>query len=116
MRWLKAKLLVLVVGITMVASPALAGTVGVFDGPLFGLSSGPHGGLLVADASAGIHFLRGGESKLVVELPGVTDVSLIRHRAMWATTTGENPEEDSGQAVYRIIRGEPHLVANLFEF
>lgn len=34
---------------------------------------------------------------------------------MWATTTGTDPQSNSGQALYRISQGESRLVVNLFD-
>ena len=34
---------------------------------------------------------------------------------MWVTTSGEDPESDSGQALWRVSNGSARMVANLFE-
>ena len=116
MRRFKTRILGLTTALLLIAAPAAAG-VGGFDGPLFGLDSGRNGTLLVADASAGIHIVKRGDVKTTIPLPGATDASAFGWKGMWATTgAGEDPEADTGQAVHRIVRGEPHLVANLFAF
>jgi hypothetical protein len=110
-------IIVLATTASLFGATALAwAAVGGFNGPLFGLSSSPNGGQLVADASTGIIKIRKGEIKKTIPLPGATDVSTLGKGSMWATTgAGESPNEDTGQAVYRIRNGEPKLVANLFE-
>jgi hypothetical protein len=55
-----------------------------FATPVFGLDDAPDGSLLVADAGAGIVRLRNGHGRLIVELPGVTDMAPIGNRSMWA--------------------------------
>lgn len=84
-----------------------------FSSPLFGLTTAPNGDILVADAGAGIASLSGTE----IPLPGVTDISPIGRSAHWATTgAGEDPEEDTGQALYRTSQGKAKMVVNLFAF
>ena len=51
-----------------------------------------------------------------IGLPGVTDVSPIGRNSMWATTTGVDPEADSGQGLYRVSEGAARLIVNLFKF
>ena len=46
-----------------------------FATPLFGLSAARGGGLLVADAGAGVVKLQGGNGTLIAELPNITDVA-----------------------------------------
>lgn len=85
-----------------------------FASPLFGLATAPNGDILVADAGAGIAALTGATD---VPLPGVTDVDPLGRGSMWATVGGgEDPEEDSGQALYRAAQGKTRLIANLFAF
>jgi hypothetical protein len=97
--------------------PTSTGAVGGFDGPVFGISTAPNGDILVADASTGVLSVRGNRVRLEVALPGASDVSAAGRGKQWVSTgAGENPEADTGQALYRVIKGRPHLVRNLFEF
>ena len=82
--------------------------------PLFGSTTTPNGTLLVADTGQGI--VNGDDGTLVAQLPGVTDVAAITDTSLWATTTGQDPEADSGQALWRVDNGVPTMIANLFEF
>jgi hypothetical protein len=117
MRLRKGRVLALTLGLLLIAAPATAGGGITFDGVLFGLANGPRGTLLVADATAGIHVVKRGEVKATLPLPGATDVSPIGKKALWATTgAGDNPEADTGQALYRISGSETKQVVNLFEF
>ncbi len=84
-------------------------------GPLFGLEGAPDGSLLVADTGSGIVSMRG-DRHLTIPLPGVTDVSSVGTGLLWATRTGENPVEDSGQALVRVRGKQTTVVANLFAF
>ncbi len=88
-----------------------------YAGPIFGISTGPDDQLLVANAGKGV--VDGETSDLIAELPGITDVDPIAGTDdLWAVTgAGDNPEEDTGQAFWRIDGdGEATLIANLFEF
>jgi hypothetical protein len=103
--------------VALVAVPALAGAVSGLAGPLFGLSTARNGDLLVADAGVGIETIRHDEIRSTIPLPGATDVSASGRHLLWATTgAGDSPQSDTGQALYRIWKGEPELVVNLFEF
>jgi hypothetical protein len=112
------RLVVVSVIVALFAVPALAGAVGGLGGPLFGLSTARNGNLLVADASAGIHVIKKDQIRSTIPLPGATDVSAASQNLLWAVTgAGEGgPNADTGQALYRIWKGEPRLVINLFEF
>lgn len=87
-----------------------------FTSPLFGLDTAPNGDIVVADAGAGIHVMRDGTVRSTIELPLATDASPIGTGSMWATTTGTNPEENTGQALWRITNGSTTMVADLFAF
>jgi hypothetical protein len=88
-----------------------------FNGPVFGLSTGLNGRLLVADASAGIISVKNGVKRPTIPLPGVTDMSRIGNLTLWALTgAGDSPEEDTGQGVHRVIGKKTHKVANLWDF
>ena len=89
--------------------PALAVPAFDFETPLFGLAA-KGSKLFVADAGAGIVRLTD-TGKLIVELPGVTDVAPGRHGRMWATTS-----EPRNFKLYKIVHRQPHVVANLGRF
>jgi len=103
--------------VALLAIPALAGAISGLGGPLFGLTTARDGNLLVADASAGIHVIKKDQIRSTIPLPGVTDVSAASRNLLWAVTgAGDSPQADTGQGLYRIWKGEPQLVLNLFEF
>ena len=78
-----------------------------FATPLFGLSAARGGGLLVADAGAGVVKLQGGNGTLIAELPNITDVAPYTKRSMHAVT-------GAGDArLYRIRDGVVTRRANL---
>jgi hypothetical protein len=118
MRVSTKRLLSVFVVIAVMAIPALAGAIGGLSGPLFGLSTARNGDLLVADAGVGIEAIRRGEVRSTISLPGVTDVSPDGKHLLWATVGAglDGPNVDSGQALYRIWKGQPKLVSNLFAF
>jgi hypothetical protein len=90
---------------------------GFYEGPIFGISTGADGTLLVADGVQGV--VNGVTGDVIAELPGLTDVDPIAGTdELWALAgAGEDPEEDTGQALWRIDGdGVPSLVVNLFEF
>jgi len=61
--------------------------------------------------------VNGDTGALVAALPGATDVAARSGGGLWATTgAGEDPEEDTGQGIWRISGGSATLVANLFEY
>lgn len=87
-----------------------------FTSPLFGLATAPNGDILVADAGSGI-VVFDGEAHLDIALPGVTDISPIGRRSMWAVRGGDPaPTMDSGQALLRVSKGNTRTIVNLFEF
>jgi hypothetical protein len=108
---------VAVIGATMglLAVPVAASADGHFAGPVFKLGSAPNGDILAADAGAGIAVIDDGELEATLPAPGATSVAAIGSRSMWVTTGGENPEEDSGQALWRVSNGKARMIANLFE-
>jgi hypothetical protein len=83
--------------------------------PLFGLSTGFRGALLVADAGQGPVGVSGGEANLRAELPGVTDVSVRSRSSLWALTSvafGPN-----GSALWIVRHGhDPRKLVDLQEF
>ncbi len=117
MRTTPRRVLSMVLVLAVVAIPALAGAIGGLSGPLFGLATARNGDILVADAGVGIEVLHRNQIRSTIPLPGVTAVSPHGKHLLWATTgAGESPEADTGQALYRIWKGRPELVVNLFAF
>ncbi len=99
----------------------VAPTIGGFGGPLFGLTAGKPGELWLADSSVGVIPIRRGETGAPIALPGVTDVSVADSQTLWALTgaIGAPPvgaQNDTGQGLHLIHRGEVTKVANLFQF
>ncbi|SMO82046.1 ScyD/ScyE family protein [Fodinibius sediminis] len=85
-----------------------------FVSPLFGLSTAPNGDILIADAGAGVVTL---DSAPVISLPGITDMSPIGRGEMWAIKgLSGSPGDDTGQALYRLSRGNSRVLVDLFEF
>jgi hypothetical protein len=99
----------------VIAASGVASAVGGLGGPLFGLDAAPNGDVLVADAGSGITVIRNDRVRSSIALPGATAVSAIGTKSMWVTTSGEDPESDSGQALWRVSNGSARMVANLFE-
>jgi hypothetical protein len=84
-----------------------------FKSPLFGLAKAPGHRLLVADADAGPTVVRrGGTTRLLAALPGVTDV-LWTGRGRLLAVTGAGPPK---QALYRVAGGRVTRIADLGEF
>lgn len=79
-----------------------------FATPLFGLSAAKGGGLLVADSGAGVVRLRHGGGRLIVDLPGVTDMAPIRGSRMHIL----GPDA----TLYRFVRGTLRPIADLGAF
>ena len=99
----------------VIAASGVASAVGGLGGPLFGLDAAPNGDVLVADASSGITVIRNDRVRSTISLPGATAVSAIGTKSMWVTTSGDDTESDSGQALWRVSNGSARMVANLFE-
>jgi hypothetical protein len=87
-----------------------------FTTPAFHLAAAPGGGLLVADAGAGIVELRKGSSTVVAQLPGVTDVAAVGRGSMFAVTGGGPEPPLDAAKFYRVSRGGTRLVADLRAF
>jgi len=85
-----------------------------FASPLYGLATAPNGEVLVADAGAGIATRSGATD---IPLPGVSDMSPLGRRSMWALEglTGE-PGDDTGQGLYRAAEGKTRFVVDLYAF
>ena len=86
---------------------------GGFAGPVFGIATAPNGDILVADAGAGI---ADADGTVDIPLPGVTSIAPIGRSSLWVTRSGEETEEDSGQALLRVSQGRQEQVVNLFQF
>ena len=86
-----------------------------FAGPLFGLDQGPDANvLLVADAGQGVVRMSGDKAKLVVSLPGVTDVAVRSPHSLWVLTS--EVFGPSGSKLYIVRDGEAHPRADLHRF
>lgn len=85
-----------------------------FSTPLFGLATAPNGAIIVADAGFGILSLDG---RSQIPFAGVSDIEPIGTNSMWALRglTGQ-PGDDTGQALYRISKGNQKMIADLFSF
>lgn len=83
MHRLRNRLVVLVGVLALLAAPAVAGAIGGFQGPLFGLTTAPNGDILVADASIGIESIRNGVVGPTIARPGATDVDAIGRKSLW---------------------------------
>jgi hypothetical protein len=91
----------------------------VFTPPAFGLATAPDGSLLVADGGAGIVGLRKGVGSLLVDLPGVADVSPVGRSTMFAITSIGDPateQPDSAWGAYLVMGGKATRVADLLDF
>ncbi len=115
MNILGRRLLVAAAAGAMLLVPMAATAAGGLAGPVFKIDTAPNGDVLVANTSEGITVLDDGEVKTTLPLPGVTSVSAIGSRSMWAITTGMDPEDDSGQALWRVSNGKARMIANLFD-
>jgi hypothetical protein len=106
----------IVVAVVAAASLALASSAGAmpsdYVSPIFGLTTGK-GGFLVADAGQGIVRVRSGEAALWAPLPGVADVDELDERAVWAITSGEDPDS---KWVWKATPGRQIRVADLGAF
>lgn len=115
MNILGRRLLVAAAAGAMLLVPMAATAAGGLAGPVFKIDTAPNGDVLVANLFEGITVLDDGEVKTTLPLLGVTSVSAIGSRSMWATTTGMDTEADSGQALWRVSNGKARMIANLFE-
>src|SRR5688572_30807212 len=121
----KSRTVALIAGVALAGTAAIAGaadTVDGFTGPLFGLTLGRDGNLLVADTPQGVVTIRRGVPVKYASLPGVTDISGdAAGTTLWAVTgaTGPAPQgtqNDTGQGLHVIVSGKPQKIANLFAF
>lgn len=78
-----------------------------FAGPVFGLAAGPGNILFAADAGGGVVRLQDGEGRLVVALPGVTDMAPVAPGSMWAI---------AGRKLYTTEKNEPAFLVGLGKY
>jgi hypothetical protein len=109
----------LLLGLTVLAVSVLAQAASAapadFASPLFGLDRGHRASvLLVADAGQGVVRMSGGQSNLVVSLPGVTDVAVRNPHSLWALTS--EVFGSSGSKLYIVRDGVAHAFADLHAF
>jgi hypothetical protein len=81
-----------------------------FTPPLFGLAKPAGGRLLVASGAGPTVVLPGGGTRLLAELPDVTDVLRTGRRTVLATVSGQK------QALYRVSGGRAVQIADLGAF
>ena len=112
---MKGRILALVAVLMLIAAPAIATGGVTFDGPVFGITRGPHGSVLVADASNGVQAIADGSAHLIAELPGVSDVGYGR-RATWAVTGLSEDGAPGSSSVYLINDSETKLIADLWQW
>ncbi len=121
----KSRTIALLAGVALAGTAAVTGaaeTVDGFTGPLFGLTLGRDGNLLVADTAKGVVAIRRGAPVKYASLPGVTDISGDKAgTTLWALTgavggPGVGTENDTGQGLHVIVSGKPQKIANLFAF
>lgn len=90
-----------------------------FDTPVFGIATGLHGSLYVADAGSGIVKLKRGGGDLFAPLPGVTDVAPTLF-GMFAITGGTGPGQPQTATSSRLFwvshAGDATEIADLAEF
>lgn len=86
-----------------------------FSGPLFGLTTGPNGELMVADTGAGV-VRQDGSRYPMPALPGITDIGVLGKSSLWATRTGTDPKQDTGQGLYRLSNGKLRKLVDLYAF
>jgi hypothetical protein len=116
---LRNRLTVIVGVVALLAAPAVAGAIGGFQGPLFGLTTAPNGDILIADAAVGIDSIsaRNGQVGPTIARPGATDVDAIGRSSLWVTTgAGGDPTTNTGQGLWRVSNDEADLIADLFGF
>jgi hypothetical protein len=103
-------LLVVVVAGFVLAPPAAHADPSFYESPIFGISSGPGGSLLVADAGQGI--VDADDGTLLAALPGVNDVAPIAGGGLWAVGS----DEEGVQKLWRIEGGRAIEVTDLSAF
>jgi hypothetical protein len=98
------------IGLTLIPLQAAADGDFEFVTPLFGLAATGDGSLLVADAGAGIVEVRGDDQRLLVELPGISDVDPVENGSLWALGGIGN------WGVYQVDRNGTTQIADLLAF
>jgi hypothetical protein len=86
---------------------ASAGAAYEFAGPVFGIAAGPGNIIFAADAGAGVVRLQDGAGRLVVSLPGVTDIAPVEPGSMWAI---------AGRKLYTTQKNKPAFLAGLGKY
>lgn len=71
----------------MALAPSASAAPDEFVGPLFGVTTGHSGALLVADAGQGIVRRSAGETRLIAHLLGATDVEIRSRGSLWGLTS-----------------------------
>lgn len=91
---------------------------GTFDfaTPAFHISVRPGGGLMVADAGAGIWEINRGASELIAALPGATDVAAMDDDELFAVTGGGPEPPPDAAKLYKVRGGESEQLADLYQF
>jgi hypothetical protein len=79
-----------------------------YQSPIFGISTAPNGGLVVAEGDRGV--VSGDTGALLASLPGINDVAPIGVGEMLAVATAETA------GVYRVSRGRVALLADTGSF
>jgi hypothetical protein len=111
-------LLVAALVLILVGTAAAAATmVPAYDyaTPIFGLTTSPAHRLLVADAGAGIVEIGRSDTKLLVELPGVSDMSWAGRGNMFAIT-GLGPFDNSSTIFHISNRRGTREIADLWAY
>jgi len=97
----RVSILIAVVGGLLALAPAASARQTPFT-TIFGIDTGPKGGLLVADAGQGIMRGRGDAARVVVPLPGVTDVDVRTKGSFWAIASDMWLYRTSGDRAIRV--------------
>jgi hypothetical protein len=105
-------------GLTLLPASAGASDGYEFVSPAFGMDTAPDGSFLVASTVSGISEIRHGDTSLVAELGGASDVAAIGRGNMLALTSEpfDPAFEENAQRLFRVSRGNVTEVANLYEF
>ena len=101
-----------IAGALLMFAPGAGAAPSDFEGPLFGVTSRPHGALFVADTGQGIVRLGADSAELWAPLPAVTDIARRTKRSFWAITSGDN----SNKWLWKVWRNRAVRVADLFAF
>jgi hypothetical protein len=86
---------------------ASAGAAYEFVGPSFGIAAGPGNVIFAADAGVGVVRLQDGAGRLIVSLPGVTDMAPVEPGSMWAI---------AGRKLYTTEKNKPAFLVGLGKY